>query len=216
MEVRGGVKSGGITANRIDLYLHQQGIDTGTPAGKAMFQIMGVFAEFERAMIVERVKAGLSLARSQRKRLGRRPVCPDVVERIREQLTTGSGILKTPGHSALAPERFIGSNERWRLSGHDEAGGRSGDKDADSVRGVRRRKHTGLGDLKPSDYRDDGEPQRHCRAEEAADAVGAALLKDEKCEQHNDRQWQDEAVQHRRRNADAFDGAEHGDCRRDH
>ena len=42
---------------RIDLYLHQQGIDTTTPAGKAMFQMMGVFAEFERAMIAERVRA---------------------------------------------------------------------------------------------------------------------------------------------------------------
>jgi hypothetical protein len=53
---------------------------------KAMFQMMGVFAEFQRAMIVERVKAGLSRARSQGKRLGRRPVGEDVVERIREQL----------------------------------------------------------------------------------------------------------------------------------
>jgi DNA invertase Pin-like site-specific DNA recombinase len=35
----------------VDLYLHQQGIDTTTPAGKAMFQMMGVFDEFERAMI---------------------------------------------------------------------------------------------------------------------------------------------------------------------
>jgi hypothetical protein len=45
----------------IDLMLHQQGLDTTTPAGKAMFQMMGVFAEFERAMIRERVKAGLEL-----------------------------------------------------------------------------------------------------------------------------------------------------------
>src|SRR5262249_31496086 len=43
-----------IHALKIDLYLHQQGIDTTTPAGKAMFQMMGVFAEFERAMIQER------------------------------------------------------------------------------------------------------------------------------------------------------------------
>jgi hypothetical protein len=35
----------------IDLLLHQQGVDTTTPAGKALFQMMGVFAEFERAMI---------------------------------------------------------------------------------------------------------------------------------------------------------------------
>src|ERR1700692_1877968 len=40
-----------IHALKVDLYLHQQGIDTTTPAGKAMFQMMGVFAEFERAMI---------------------------------------------------------------------------------------------------------------------------------------------------------------------
>jgi|SRR6516164_4237658 DNA invertase Pin-like site-specific DNA recombinase len=82
-------------AKGVDLYLHQQGIDTGTPAGKAMFQMMGVFAEFERAMIVERVKAGLSRARSQGKRLGRRPVSEAVVERIREHLAGGAGIIKT-------------------------------------------------------------------------------------------------------------------------
>jgi DNA invertase Pin-like site-specific DNA recombinase len=45
----------------IDLFLHQQGLDTTTPAGKAMFQMMGVFAEFERAMIQERVRAGLAV-----------------------------------------------------------------------------------------------------------------------------------------------------------
>jgi DNA invertase Pin-like site-specific DNA recombinase len=56
---------------RIDLMLHQQGLDTTTPAGKAMFQMMGVFAEFERAMIVSRVKAGLDRARAQGKTLGR-------------------------------------------------------------------------------------------------------------------------------------------------
>jgi Resolvase, N terminal domain len=55
----------------IDLFLHQQGLDTTTPAGKAMFQMMGVFAEFERAMIQERVRAGLARAKSEGKRLGR-------------------------------------------------------------------------------------------------------------------------------------------------
>jgi DNA invertase Pin-like site-specific DNA recombinase len=37
-------------ALRTDLYLHQQGLDTTTPSGKAMFQMLGVFAEFERAI----------------------------------------------------------------------------------------------------------------------------------------------------------------------
>lgn len=58
-------------SNGIDLYLHQQAIDTTTPSGKAMFQMTGVFAEFERAMIRERVKAGLARALAEGKTLGR-------------------------------------------------------------------------------------------------------------------------------------------------
>jgi DNA invertase Pin-like site-specific DNA recombinase len=53
------------------LYLHQQAIDTTTPSGRAMFQMCGVFAEFERAMIVERVNAGLARARAHGVKLGR-------------------------------------------------------------------------------------------------------------------------------------------------
>jgi DNA invertase Pin-like site-specific DNA recombinase len=86
---------GELHAKNVDLYLHQQAIDTATPSGKAMFQMMATFAEFERAMIIERVKAGLARARDQGKRLGRRPVSAEVVERIREQLAGGSGIIKT-------------------------------------------------------------------------------------------------------------------------
>ena len=56
---------------RCDLYLHVQGIDTTTAAGKAMFQMMGVFAEFERAMIRERVNAGLARARDSGSRSGK-------------------------------------------------------------------------------------------------------------------------------------------------
>jgi DNA invertase Pin-like site-specific DNA recombinase len=73
-------------ALRIDLFLHQQGLDTTTPAGKAMFQMMGVFAEFERAMIQERVRAGLARARSEGKRLGRPPIPADLEKAIRAAL----------------------------------------------------------------------------------------------------------------------------------
>jgi DNA invertase Pin-like site-specific DNA recombinase len=59
-------------AKGVDLFLHQQGLDTSTPSGRAMFQIMGVFAEFERAMIRERVLAGLARAKEQGISLGRR------------------------------------------------------------------------------------------------------------------------------------------------
>src|SRR6185503_17399371 len=75
-------------AFKIDLFLRQQGLDTTTPAGKAMFQMMGVFAEFERAMIQERVRAGLARARSEGKRLGRPPIASALEQRIREALAT--------------------------------------------------------------------------------------------------------------------------------
>ena len=51
-------------AKNVDLYLHLQSIDTTTPSGKAMFGMMGVFAEFERSLIQERVKAGLQRAKT--------------------------------------------------------------------------------------------------------------------------------------------------------
>jgi DNA invertase Pin-like site-specific DNA recombinase len=73
-------------AFRIDLFLHQQGLDTTTPAGKAMFQMMGVFAEFERAMIQERVRAGLKRAKAEGKRLGRPPIPPEMEKAIRVAL----------------------------------------------------------------------------------------------------------------------------------
>src|SRR4029434_4298953 len=62
-------------ALKIDLFLRQQGLDTTTRAGKGLFQMMGVFADFERAMIAERVRAG-----------GVPPIAPALEKRIREAL----------------------------------------------------------------------------------------------------------------------------------
>ena len=86
---------GELKAKRVDLYLHQQGLDTSTPAGKAMFQMLGVFAEFERAMTLERVHAGLKRARAQGKILGRRKVGDEVEDAIRANLAEGRGIKAT-------------------------------------------------------------------------------------------------------------------------
>lgn len=78
----------------VGLVLHQQGMDTTSPAGRAMLGLLGVFAEFERAMIQERVKAGLVRARAKGKRLGR----PEVPERLKQQaidlLQQGIGVNK--------------------------------------------------------------------------------------------------------------------------
>lgn len=48
-----------------------EGIDTGTPAGRLQLHLLAAIAEFERARIVERVRAGLQRARAQGRRLGR-------------------------------------------------------------------------------------------------------------------------------------------------
>jgi DNA invertase Pin-like site-specific DNA recombinase len=90
-------------ALRIDLFLHQQGLDTATPAGKAMFQMMGVFAEFERAMIQERVRAGLARARAEGKQLGRPPIPDKLAERIREARAAGLSVRKAAAKFGVNP-----------------------------------------------------------------------------------------------------------------
>jgi DNA invertase Pin-like site-specific DNA recombinase len=82
-----------IHASNTDLYLHQQGIDTTTPAGKALFQMCGVFAEFEHSMIQERVRAGLARARAQGRKLGRPRVSAETVAAVRAIRATGKGML---------------------------------------------------------------------------------------------------------------------------
>jgi DNA invertase Pin-like site-specific DNA recombinase len=82
----------------VDLFLHQQGVDTTTPAGKALYQMMGVFAEFERAMIRERVKSGLERAKAQGKVLGRPSIDHAKEAAIHDDLLTGrAGIVKLAG-----------------------------------------------------------------------------------------------------------------------
>ena len=86
-------------AKDVDLYLDRQGIDTTTPAGKAMFQMMGVFAEFERAIIRERIMAGLSRAKEGGTKSGRpigRPktVTAEMEKAIRSARTEGNSLRK--------------------------------------------------------------------------------------------------------------------------
>jgi DNA invertase Pin-like site-specific DNA recombinase len=87
---------GELQSRGVDLYLHQQALDTGTPSGRALFGMLGVFGEFERAMIRDRVMAGLHRARHvDGKRLGRPPMTPFKVGRIRSALSEGKGIRET-------------------------------------------------------------------------------------------------------------------------
>lgn len=76
----------------IDLILEQQGVDTSTPAGRALMQMSAVFAEFERAMIVERTRAGMERARAMGKRIGRPPAPDTLVASIRALRSRGMGM----------------------------------------------------------------------------------------------------------------------------
>lgn len=98
-----------IHAAGIDLYLHQQAIDTTTPAGRAMFQMMGVFAEFERAMIRDRVKAGMARAKAGGAKFGRPKIDEQLRLQIRDSLSAGLGIGKvarTYGVGTLTVQRI--------------------------------------------------------------------------------------------------------------
>lgn len=93
-----------------DLYLHQQALDTTTPSGRALFGMLAVFAEFERAMIQERVNAGLATARAKGKRLGRPTVGSEVEDRVRKLRADGMGIVKvakTLGIGVSAVQRIV-------------------------------------------------------------------------------------------------------------
>lgn len=83
---------GEINERNVGLYLHTQGLDTTTPAGRAMFSMLSVFADFERSILRERIMAGL---KRSTKKSGRPPLDPEKAEKIRSTLGTGLSINAT-------------------------------------------------------------------------------------------------------------------------
>jgi DNA invertase Pin-like site-specific DNA recombinase len=79
----------------VDLYLDRQGVDT--PAGKALFQMLGVFAEFERSIIQERIAAGIARARAKGTRSGKAfgRLSAEREAAVRAALAAGTGIRRT-------------------------------------------------------------------------------------------------------------------------
>jgi DNA invertase Pin-like site-specific DNA recombinase len=90
-------------ALKVDLFLKTQGIDTTTPSGKAMFGMLSVFADFERSIIQERVRAGLRRARDEGKQLGRPKTPREVEEGIQQALKGGLSIRKTAAKYGVNP-----------------------------------------------------------------------------------------------------------------
>ncbi len=83
-----------LQSREVGLYLHVQGLDTSTPSGRMLFGMISVFAEFERAMIRDRILAGLNRVR-ETKRLGRPPMSSEKTEAIRTMLMDGVGVRET-------------------------------------------------------------------------------------------------------------------------
>ncbi len=108
---------GELQARGTDLFLHQQALDTGTPAGRMLFQLLAVFSEFERSMIVARVRAGLQRSRAAGTRLGRPPMDAERVAQIRAMLISGKGIRET----ARATGAGTGTVQRIKVTLQAEA-----------------------------------------------------------------------------------------------
>jgi len=94
---------GELEGRGVDLFLHQQALDTSTPGGRMMFQMLGVFAEFERSLIRARVMAGLERTRARGTRLGRPPTPPEKVEVIQGLLAAGTGIREVARRTGAGP-----------------------------------------------------------------------------------------------------------------
>lgn len=86
-------------------------IDLSTPAGRLMFQIIGAMAEFERALIQERVRAGLRNARAKGKRLGR-PRRPINIEEVEKMRGVGLGERAIARELGIAPGTLIAATRR--------------------------------------------------------------------------------------------------------
>ncbi|WP_174502157.1 recombinase family protein [Acidiphilium sp. C61] len=96
---------GELRASGVDLYLHQQSIDTSTPAGVALYGMLGVFAEFERAIIRDRINASLDRAGREGKRLGRPRLAPIRIDQITRSLNEGRGVRETARLLQVSPAK---------------------------------------------------------------------------------------------------------------
>lgn len=73
----------------VDFISYKENIDTSTPAGKILFTMISAFAEFERAIIRERVKAGMEKAKARGARIGRPKIPPFTVKKVIELRNAG-------------------------------------------------------------------------------------------------------------------------------
>ena len=98
-----------IQARGCDLYLHQQAVDTSTPSGRMLFQMLAVFAEFERSIITSRINAGLARARANGVQFGRPNLSLERRTKVQKALRDGLSIrqaAKATGVSTASVQRI--------------------------------------------------------------------------------------------------------------
>jgi len=102
----------------VELKVLDQSIDTSTPAGRAMLQMLAVFAEFETAIRSERQMDGIAKAKEKGTKFGRRAqATPDVIENIRKMRAEGMmirDIMAKVGLSKASVYRALGADEERR------------------------------------------------------------------------------------------------------
>ncbi len=86
----------------VDFISHTQAIDT-TPMGRLFFHVIGSFAEFERDVIVDRVRAGLANAQAKGKRLGRPVRDPGAKARVVALKGEGLSLRQIAARERLSP-----------------------------------------------------------------------------------------------------------------
>ena len=108
-----------IQSKGCDLYLHQQAIDTSTASGRMLFQMLGVFAEFERAIIRSRIMAAHERCRAKGVRIGRPPTPVSRLEKIEKALKRGLSVRKAAAETGVSTATVM--RVKRSLNGHADA-----------------------------------------------------------------------------------------------
>ena len=104
----------------VDFISYQENVDTTTPQGELVFGLMASLAQFEGALIGERVRAGMARAKAQGKRVSRPPIPEATRKKIEELAEAGrsiNGIAKELGIAYGTAWTYVKANGTYRQGG---------------------------------------------------------------------------------------------------
>ncbi len=103
---------------KVELISYTENIDTTTPAGKAMFSMVAVFAEFENDIRSERIRAGMENAKQKGKHLGRPPTLESTIKKIKQMSKVGlpaAHIMRETGVSRNTVKKY-NTNTKYKAN----------------------------------------------------------------------------------------------------